>query len=118
MFKQVPDVFVIVFSLILLAAVATWFVPGGAFDRESVDRGGVNAEIVVPGSFHFEQSQPQVLEVFTAPINGLLRLAEIIVFIFLVGGAFFILNETGAIAARHPPAGAALKGREFLVIPR
>ncbi|TFG39173.1 MAG: YfcC family protein, partial [Candidatus Aminicenantes bacterium] len=117
MFKQVPDVFVIVFSLILLAAVATWFVPGGAFDRESVDRGGVNAEIVVPGSFHFEQSQPQVLEVFTAPINGALRLANIIFFIFMVGGSFYVLNETQAIAGGIHHLVKALKGREFLVIP-
>jgi uncharacterized ion transporter superfamily protein YfcC len=115
--KKIPDVYVIVFSLILLAAVATWIVPGGAFDREQVVRGAVEAEIVVPGSFHFEPSHPQVLEIFTAPINGALRLAKIIFFIFMVGGSFYVLNETQAIAAGIHRLVQALKGREFLVIP-
>ena len=117
MFKRVPDVYVIVSSLILVASVATWFVPGGAFDREVVERGGVDAEIVVPGSFHFEDSRPQVLEVFTAPINGAMRLANIIFFIFMVGGSFYVLNETQAIAGGIHHLVKALKGREFLVIP-
>jgi uncharacterized ion transporter superfamily protein YfcC len=116
-FKKVPDVYVIVFSLILLAAAATWVVPGGAFDREEVVRGSVEAEIVVPGSFQFQESRPQGLEVFTAPIRGALRLANIIFFIFMVGGSFYVLNETQAIAAAIHRLVKALKGREFLVIP-
>ena len=31
MFKKVPHTYVIVFSLIVMAAVATWFVPGGQY---------------------------------------------------------------------------------------
>ena len=116
-FKKVPDVYVIVCSLILLAGVATWIVPGGAFEREVVDRGGISAEVVVPGSFEFENSHPQVFEVFTAPINGALRLAKIIFFIFMVGGSFYVLNETQAIAAGIHNLVRALKGREYLVIP-
>jgi len=116
-FKKVPDVYVIVFSLIVLAAVATWFVPGGTFEREWVHRSGVEAEVVVPGSFQFGDSHPQVLEVFTAPINGALRLANIIFFIFMVGGSFYVLNETQAIAAGIHRLVTMLKGREYLVIP-
>ena len=117
MFKKVPDVFVIVFGLTLVAAVATWFVPGGSFDREHVERHGISADVVVPGSYSPEPSNPQVLEVFTAPINGALRLAEIIFFIFMVGGSFYVLNETQAIAAAIHRLVKVLKGREFLVIP-
>ena len=116
-FKKVPDVYVIVYALTLAAAVATWFVPGGSFDRELVDRGGVKAEVVIPGSYHAEESNPQVLEVFTAPIRGALRLANIIFFIFMVGGSFYVFNETQAIAAGIHRLVKALKGREFLVIP-
>jgi uncharacterized ion transporter superfamily protein YfcC len=115
--KKVPDVYVIVYSLTVIAAVATWFVPGGAFDRELVDRGGFEAEVVVPGSYHSVASDPQVLEVFTAPIKGALRLANIIFFIFMVGGSFYVLNETQAIAAGIHRLVKALKGREYLVIP-
>ncbi|MCB2204009.1 AbgT family transporter [bacterium] len=115
--KKVPNVFVIVFSLIILAAVATWVLPGGAFDRTSEDVGGVSREVLVEGSYHAVDAVPQTWEVFTAPMDGFLRLAEIIAFIFLVGGAFSILNETGAIAAGTRQLVRKLEGREFLIIP-
>ena len=117
MFKKVPDVYVIVYSLTLIAAVATWFVPGGAFDRETVLQGGAETEVVVPGSYHGEPADPQVLEVFTAPIKGALRLAQIIFFIFMVGGSFYVLNETKAIAGGIHRLVKALRGREYLAIP-
>ena len=46
-----------------------------------------------------------------------LQIGLAVVFIFLVGGAFFILNETGAIAAGITKLVVLLKGREYLVIP-
>ncbi|MBR9977558.1 MAG: YfcC family protein [Bacteroidetes bacterium] len=115
--KKVPDVFVIVFSLILLAALSTWIVPGGAYERITEHVGGVTREVPVVGSFTFEEAHPQLLEIFTAPMEGFLKLAEIIAFILLVGGAFYILNETGAIAAGSHQLVRMLKGREILVIP-
>ena len=35
MFKKVPHTYVIIFTLIVLAAVATWFVPAGEFERQT-----------------------------------------------------------------------------------
>jgi len=115
--RKVPNVFVIVFSLIIFAAVATWVVPGGSYSRVEEEVGGVVREVLVVDSFRFEDAHPQVLEIFTAPMDGFLRLAEIIGFIFLVGGAFSIMNETGAIAAGTGQLVRKLKGREILVIP-
>lgn len=115
--KKVPNVFVIVFVLILLAAAATWIVPGGAFERQYEDVGGVTREVLVDGSFRYGEAVPQSYEVFTAPMKGFLRLTEIIAFIFLVGGAFSILNETGAIAAGTSQLVRKLRGREYLIIP-
>lgn len=117
MTKKVPDVFVIVFSLVLLAAVATWVLPGGHFERRQEEVGGSVREVAIPGSFGVQPSRPQTVQVFTAPIKGFLRLGDIIAFIFLVGGSFYILNETGAIAAGIRQLVVKLKGREFLVIP-
>lgn len=115
--KKVPDVFVIVFTLIVLAAVATWIVPGGSYERVTEEFSGVTREVPVVGSFKYEAANPQVFEIFTAPMHGFLKLAEIIGFIFIVGGAFFILNETGAIAAGTNQLVRKLRGREILVIP-
>lgn len=117
MTKKIPDVFVIVFSLVLLAAVATWVLPGGRYERRREEVGGSVREVAVPGSFQVQPANPQTVEVFIAPIKGFLRLGDIIAFIFLVGGSFYILNETGAIAAGIRQLVAKLKGREYLVIP-
>ncbi len=115
--RKIPDVFVIVFFLVLLAAVATWFVPGGSYDRKEVKVGDTTRVVLVDGTFQGVDAKPQVLEVFTAPIKGFLKLADIIAFIFIVGGAFFMLNETGAITAGIHRLVKLLKGKEYLVIP-
>ena len=119
MLKKVPDVFVIVFSLIILAAVLTWVLPGGSYERTEKVVNGQSRTIVVDGSYHAEPARPQTWQIFTAPVNGFLRsgITEIVVFIFLVGGAFYVLNETGAIAAGIHQLVRILKGREYLVIP-
>ena len=117
MVKKIPDVFAIVFFLILLAAAATWLVPGGEYERREEKVGSVTRTVLVDGTFRYVDANPQGLQVFTAPVKGFLRLAEIIAFIFIVGGAFFMLNETGAIAAGIHKLVRLLRGREFLVIP-
>lgn len=115
--KKIPNVFVIVFSLIILAAVATWLLPGGQYERRDVKVGDSVRTVLVESTYKEVDSSPQALEIFTAPVKGFLKLADIIVFIFLVGGAFFMLNETGAITAGIQQLVRILKGREFLVIP-
>ncbi len=117
MLKRMPDVFVIVFVLILAAAALTWVLPGGRYERRSESVGGTQREVAVPGSFHTVPAEPQTVQVFTAPIEGFLRLANIIAFILIIGGSFYILNETGAIAAGIRQMVRRLAGREFLVIP-
>lgn len=117
MLKKIPDVFVIVFTLIVLAAALTWILPGGHYRHVKEEVGGSVREVAVPGSFETAESHPQSFQIFTAPIRGFLRLADIIAFIFIVGGSFSILNETGAIAAGIHQLVRRLKGREYLIIP-
>ncbi len=117
MLKKVPDVFVIVFSLILFAAALTWILPGGSYERAEKSIDGKTRQVLIEGSYQEEPAAPQALSVVTAPLEGFLKLADIIVFIFIVGGAFFILNETGAIAAGTHKLVELLAGREFLIIP-
>ena len=91
--KRIPHTFTIVFALIVLAAVMTWFVPAGEYLRETVD----GREVVVSGSFHYVDRAPQTWQVFSALFNGFVDKADIIVFILMVGGAFWILNNSHAI---------------------
>lgn len=110
--RKIPHAFVIVFVIILLAGVATWFVPGGKFEREKVN----GREIIQKGSFQYQENQPQYYEIFEAPLRGFIKMADIIAFVFFVGGAFFILNKTGAINAAIAAVVRRMKGKEKMVI--
>lgn len=91
--KKIPHTFTIVFALIVFAAVLTWFVPAGEFLRENV----AGREVVVNGSFHYVDRAPQTWQIFSALFNGFVDKADIIIFILMVGGAFWILNNSHAI---------------------
>lgn len=91
--KKIPHTFVIVFALIVLSAVLTWVVPAGEYTR--VVEGG--REVVLNDSFHRVDSAPQTWQIFSALFNGFVDKADIIIFILMVGGAFWILNNSHAI---------------------
>lgn len=115
--RKAPHVLVISFVLVVLAAAATWLIPGGAYERRVEQVGETTREVVVPGSFRPAPSNPQVASVFSAPARGFLRLGTIVVFILVVGGAFAILNETGALGAGIHLLLRGVRHRTHLVIP-
>ncbi len=100
--KKIPSTFTIVFFLILIAAVCTWFVPGGEYVRhtvtvENADGTTSTREVVDGNSFHYVERAPQTWQIFSSFFNGFVDKADIIVFILMVGGAFYILNSSHAI---------------------
>ncbi|GAB4168540.1 MAG: YfcC family protein [Calditrichia bacterium] len=113
---KIPNTFVIIYIIIIISAIATWFVPGGQYQRQMVEKDGVKKEIIIKNSFEYQEHHPQILEIFTAPLNGFVRMAEIIAFIFFVGGAFFIFQKTGAINAGIGEIVKRMKGKEKLVL--
>jgi len=94
---KIPHTYVIVFFFIVAAAFLTWVMPGGEFDRELVDVNGTPREIIVEGSFHEAEKSPQTWQVFSAMFDGFAGKADIIVFILIIGGAFWIMNDSKAI---------------------
>lgn len=94
---KIPHTFTIVLSIIVACAALTWIVPGGEFDRQIVDVDGHERSVVVEDSYHRVDRQPQTWQIFTSFFKGFERTAPIIVFILMIGGAFWIMNETDAI---------------------
>ena len=97
MLKKMPDTIVLVFYMVLTAAALTWVVPSGEYVREWTEVDGQMKEVVVDDSFHYVERAPQLFSVFFALMKGFVDKADIIVFVLIVGGAFWILNGTGAI---------------------
>ncbi len=89
---------VILLTIIALTAIATWIIPAGKFDTVLKD----GRQTLVEGSFHYVESTPQNLfDVLKAPMQAFLRptTAEIMAFLLIIGGAFMIIEKTGAITA-------------------
>jgi uncharacterized ion transporter superfamily protein YfcC len=97
MLKKIPHTYVIVFAIVVFSAILTWIVPGGVFERHIVSVNGIDRNVVIPGSFHFTGNNPQTWQVFSALFNGFVDKADIIIFILIIGGAFWIMNESKAI---------------------
>lgn len=100
--KKIPHTFTIVFFLILFAALLTWLIPGGEFVRETVSISNADGtlsqrEVVQGDSFRFVDRQPQTWQIFSSLFSGFCDKADIIIFILMVGGAFWILNNSHAI---------------------
>lgn len=52
---RVPHTYVLLFSFIVIAAIMSWIVPAGAFERTMVD----GREVIDPTSFSYVESNPQ-----------------------------------------------------------
>lgn len=91
--RQFPHTYVIIFSIILISALLTWILPGGEYVKAEVEDGISRA---VP-EYRQIDNNPQTWHVFAAMYKGFVRQSGIIVFILMIGGAFWIMNETKAI---------------------
>ncbi|MBO4328005.1 MAG: YfcC family protein [Bacteroidales bacterium] len=99
--RKVPHTFVIVFCCIVLAAMLTWFIKPGKYITEEVGGQSVTKfyyqdQLPQPYAAEFH-AEPQTWQVFSALYRGFEKQSGIIVFILIVGGAFWILNKSKAI---------------------
>ncbi|MDL2256393.1 AbgT family transporter [Parabacteroides sp. OttesenSCG-928-G06] len=88
--RQIPHTYVIIFYIILFCALLTWLIPGGQY-KEAINTSGQKTMV-------YEQVErvPQTWEVFAALFKGFVERADIIVFILIIGGAFWIVNDSKA----------------------
>ena len=103
---KVPNTYVIIAVIIALCAVLTWFVPGGQYVK--ADDGTLSYESV--------DAVPQTWQVLSAVYHGFVKQAGIIVFILVVGGAFWLLNATGAVEAGIQRFIVRIGKRDILVL--
>lgn len=93
-----PHVFVILLSIMVVAMVATWFVPAGEFSRQLDPKS--NRTVIVPDSFHsVEQAPVDPFQMFVAVQKGMTQAGSIVFFIFIVFSSIYVVMSTGAIDA-------------------
>ena len=112
---KVPHTYVIIFCMILFAAVMTYIIPAGSFDRYENANG---VTVIDPESFHYvEAPAAGIMDILSAIPNGLAAQASLIFFVFIMGGTFQVINSTGAIDIMIAKMLRFLKGREPWIIP-
>ena len=114
---KVPHVFALLTGVIFFCCILTYILPSGSFERQERTAGGLTRTMVVPGTFetlekHYsfkgiflpdhvdgKASPASVLDFLASIPRGMESAADIIFFIFVLGGVFNILQKTGAIHA-------------------
>jgi uncharacterized ion transporter superfamily protein YfcC len=111
---RVPHTYVLLFGLVLFAAASTWFIPASRYDRIGVE----GRQLIDPTSYRPVEANPAGIEdVLMAFPRGLAEVADIVFYIFIIGGAFGVLEATGTIHAAIGRLVRAMGSRKTLVVP-
>ena len=94
---RLPHPFVLLLGAIGVAAALTWILPAGSYDRRADAESG--REVVVAGTYARVEPMPvgPATAVMAVP-RGIIAGADVIVVVLFVGGAFALLDQTGALA--------------------
>ena len=110
-----PHPIVLIYVLVIMMVILTWIIPSGEFQRVETKVGGSSRLVTVPGTFHRVAQRPAGLEaLLLSPIRGFQDGMLIIVFLFIIGGAFNVINESGAINLAIKRMAAAFSRRPHL----
>ena len=101
---------------VAVAAVLTWVLPAGEYERREDPAAG--REVVVAGTYHAVEPSPvSPFDALVAIPKGMSDAASVIFYVFLVGGAFAVVERTGALGELVNRLVRGLEGRGLWVIP-
>jgi len=113
---RLPHPLALLTGCVLLAAAASYVLPAGEFDRQEDPVTG--RTLVVPGTYQSVQPSPvNLFEAMVALPRGMAEAGSVIFLIFLIGGAFTVVDETGALRRAIPSLIRLLRGRDLLAVP-
>lgn len=112
---KIPSSYVIIMVIVILVALLSWVLPGGAYEYVDPDASKLEP---IAGTYHEVEANPQGLgAIILAPINGFMDSVDIILYTLVIGGYLAVVMKTGAIDAAIGATIRRLKGREKLLIP-
>ena len=78
---KVPDTYVLLFLIILVAALASWLLPAGEFQRTENAAGRLT---IIPGTYHnIAQTPVMPFDTLIAVEKGLINAASTVFFVFI-----------------------------------
>jgi len=111
-----PHPLTLLTACILAAAIGSYLLPAGQYERRTDPVTG--RDVVVAGTYHHVDSRPVgPFEALVSIPKGLAAAGSVIFLVFLVGGAFTVVDETGALRQGVGWLVRRLENRETLLIP-
>ncbi len=111
-----PHPLALLAGCILAAAAASYVLPSGRYERRDDPRTG--RPVVVAGTYHpVPSSHVTPFQAVVAVPKGMADAAAVIFLVFLVGGAFTVVDRTGALRQAVDWLVSRLEDRATLVIP-
>jgi uncharacterized ion transporter superfamily protein YfcC len=93
---RLPHPFVLLLAAVAVAAALTWIIPAGRYERRTDSETG--REVVVAGTYQRVEASPvRPMGALLAVPRGIIAGADVILTILFVGGAFALLDMTGAL---------------------
>lgn len=110
----VPHVYILLLAIILVCSVLTYVIPAGVYDMVEVN----DRTVVDAATYHHVDPTPvSLMQFLTAVPRGMQETAQIIFFIFIVGGAMAVITETKAIDSGLGRLIKSMKNAAFVMIP-
>src|SRR5437764_2067074 len=111
-----PHALTVLVGFIVLAAVMTYVLSAGQFYRREDPVTG--RKVVVAGTYHAVPQTPVTpFQAVVAIPRGMAAAAPVIFLVFLIGGAFGVVDQTGALRRGVAWMVRRLESRELLLIP-
>lgn len=113
---SLPHPLALLVGCVLLAAALSWVLPAGQYQRREDSATG--RSVVVPGTYSRVPPQPVgPFEALVAIPKGIVDAASVIGLVFLIGGAFTVIERAGTLSRLAQGLGRRVSGRGLLVIP-
>ena len=113
---RLPHPIVLLGGAVVVAAVLTWILPAGRYDRR--DDAATGRRVVVAGTYHRTDAAP--VGPFAAAVaipRGFIAAADVIGVIVLVGGAWVVVDRLGTLPAVVGMLVGQFAGQGLWVIP-
>ncbi|MDR2137780.1 MAG: YfcC family protein, partial [Synergistaceae bacterium] len=96
--RELPHIFVLLLSVIIVAMIATYVVPAGKYERVMDEKS--KRMVIVPNSFQYVENTPvNPFEMFVSIEMGLIEASNITFLILAAFSCIYLIEKTGSIDA-------------------